>query len=119
MVSILSFAGDAFQIIGLSLMCSLSLAAHRRIPAGTSTPVAFRAGQVMVRAPKLPALWLFPVLVLAFGLWTKMESLAPDMNTNTAIIWFGVRATVAPLVALAHMSQVRQALAALDREGSL
>ncbi len=119
MLSILSFAGDAFQILGLALMSSLSLAAHRRIPAGTSTPVAFSGERVLARAPRLAALWLFPAVVLVFGLWSKAESLAPDLNTNGGIIWLCIRATVAPLAALAHMAQVRRALTALEREGAL
>lgn len=119
MIQGLSIAGDVFWILALALMASLSWSARKRIPPGHSVPVAWNKDQVVVRAPKLAALWLFPALVFALGAWFKLESRAPDNTTEIAWIWLGVRATVAPLAALLHMTQVRKGLETLDREGAL
>jgi hypothetical protein len=115
----LSIAGDVFWILCLAVMSSLSWAAHRRIPAGTRVPVAWNGETVLVRAPKLAALWLIIGLGFAIGAWLKIESRHPDITTAGAIIWLGVRATVAPLLTVLHMTQVRKGLESLEREGAL
>lgn len=119
MIQTLSFVGDAFWILGLALISALSWGAWKRIPAGTKVPVAWKGSAVSVRAHRLPALWLVPVLAFALGVWLKLESRAPGIDLNGALIALGVRATLAPLIAILHMSQVRRALVALEDEGAL
>lgn len=119
MIQGLSIAGDVFWILALAIMFSMSWAAQKRIPAGTSTPVAFRGHEVLVRAPKWAALWAVPAVAFLLGGWLKFQSYAGDLTLNEAWIWLGVRLTVAPLLATLHLTQVRKGLEALDREGRL
>jgi len=115
----LSIAGDIFWILALAVMSTMSWAASKRIPKGLSAPVAWRDGHVLLRAPKWAALWLLIVVAFAIGAWLKIESRNPNLTTNAALIWLGVRATVAPLLATLHLTQVRRGLETLEREGSL
>lgn len=119
MIQVLSYAGDVFWILGLALISALSWGAWKRIPAGTKVPVAWKGETVSARAHRLPALWLVPVLAFALGVWLKFESRAPGIDLNGALIALGVRATLAPLIAVLHMGQIRRALATLEAEGAL
>ncbi|WGM37216.1 hypothetical protein [Caulobacter sp. NIBR1757] len=119
MIQGISIAGDVFWILALAVMSSMSWATQKRIPAGTSVPVAWRGDQVLVRAPKWAALWLLIAVAFAIGGWMKVESRAPDLSLNGAWIWLGVRLTLAPLLATLHLSQIRKGLETLDREGRL
>ena len=119
MILTLSFVGDAFWILGLALISALSWGAWKRIPAGTKVPVAWKGDAVSVRAHCLPALWLVPVLAFALGIWLKFESRTPGIDLNGALIALGVRTTLAPLIAILHMGQVRRALVVLEDEGAL
>jgi hypothetical protein len=118
-IQALSIIGDAFWIMVLALVCSLSWGAWKRIAPETKVPVAWKDNAVSARAHRLPALWLVPALAIAAGMWLKLESRAPGLDTNEALIVLGVRLTLAPLVALLHMTQVRRALATLGDEGQL
>jgi hypothetical protein len=119
MIQTLSIIGDAFWILCLALMSSLSWNAWKRIAPNTPVPVAWRGETPSARAHRLPALWLVPVLAFAVGAWLKFESRAPGIGIDEALIALGVRLTLAPLVAVLHMSQIRRALATLDAEGQL
>ncbi len=119
MIQGISIAGDVFWILCLALMTSMSWATRKRIPNGLSVPVAWRGETVIVRAPKWAALWLVIVIAFAIGAWLKIESRAPDLTLNGALIWLGVRLTLAPLFATLHLTQVRKGLETLDREDRL
>jgi len=119
MIQALSVAGDVFWILGLALISALSWGAWKRIPAETRVPVAWKGEAVSVRAHRLPALWLVPVLAFAVGVWLKFESRAPGIDLDGALIALGVRVTLAPLIAVLHMGQIRKALATLEAEGQL
>jgi hypothetical protein len=119
MIQGLSLAGDVFWILCLAVMASVTWAAQKRIPAGTSVPVAWRGQAVLVRAPKLPALWLVLTLAMALGVWLKFESLALHQTETGAVILLGVRLTLAPLLAVLQISQVRRGLESLEAEGGL
>lgn len=119
MVHGLSYAGDVFWILGLALVSALSWGAWKRIPAEAKVPVAWKGDTPTARAHRLPALWLVPVLAFAIGVWLKFESRAPGIDLNGALIALGVRATLAPLIAVLHMGQIRRALATLEAEGAL
>jgi hypothetical protein len=118
-IQALSIAGDLFWILALAVMSALSWAAQKRIPKGLSVPVAWRGEQVLVRAPKPAALWGTIVLGLVVGAWLQIESVNRGTTVDYAIIWLGVRATIAPLLATLHITQVRKGLETLGREGSL
>ncbi len=119
MIQGLSLAGDVFWILCLAVMTSVTWAAQKRIPAGTSVPVAWRGQAVLVRAPKLPALWLVLALAMALGAGLKFESQALDQTEAGAMVLLGVRMTLAPLLAVLQMSQIRRGLESLDAEGQL
>ncbi|NBU27043.1 MAG: hypothetical protein EBS42_02165 [Caulobacteraceae bacterium] len=119
MIQGLSLAGDVFWILCLAVMASVTWAAQKRIPAGTSVPVAWRGQAVLVRAPKLPALWLVLTLAMVLGVWLKFESLALHQTEAGAVILLGVRLTLAPLLAVLQISQVRRGLESLEAEGGL
>lgn len=118
-IQILSIAGDLFWILALAIMASLSWAAQKRIPKGLAVPVAWRGEQVLVRAPKPAALWGVILLGLVIGAWLQIESSNRGTTLNHAIIWLCVRATVAPLLATLHITQVRKGLETLAKEGAL
>ena len=119
MIQTLSIVGDVFWILCLALMSSLSWSAWKRVASDTQVPVAWKGETASVRAHRLPALWLVPALAFAAGVWLKFESRAPGIDLDDALIALGVRLTLAPLLAVLHMSQVRRALATLDAEGQL
>ena len=119
MIHVLSILGDAFWIMALALMCSLSWSSGKKIPSGISVPVAWKGAVVTVRTNRFWALWLVPILAIAAGVWLKFESRAPGLQLDGALIALGVRLTLAPLAAVLHLSQVRRALATLDAEGQL
>lgn len=119
MIQTLSIIGDVFWILCLALMSGLSWSAWKRIAPDTQVPVAWKGDAPAVRAHRLPALWLVPVLAFAVGAWLKFESRAPGIGMDEALIALGVRLTLAPLVAVLHMSQIRRALATLEDEGNL
>jgi len=118
-IHFLSILGDAFWIMALALMCSLSWSSGKKIPAGTKVPVAWKGAIATTRVDRFSALWVVPILAIAAGVWLKFESRAPGLDINGALIALGVRLTVAPLLAVLHLSQVRRALATLAAEGQL
>lgn len=119
MIQALSIAGDVFWILALALMCSLSWGAWKRIAPDTPVPLVWKGETAVTRAHRLPALWLVPALAVAVGAWLKFESRAHGIDLDDALIALGVRLTLAPLVAVLHMGQIRRALATLDAEGQL
>lgn len=119
MIQGITIAGDVFWILSLAIMSSMSWAAWKRIPKGTSVPVAWRGDTVLVRAPKAAALWLLIVIAVVIGGWMQIQSRDPGLSLNGAWIWLGVRLTLAPLLATLHLGQVRKGLETLDGEGRL
>ena len=115
----LSIVGDAFWIMALALMFSLSWNSWKRVAPETRVPVAWKDQIVSARVHRLPALWLVPALAFALGAWLKFESRAPGLDLQGGVIVLGVRLTLAPLAAVLHMTQLRRALATLEAEGQL
>lgn len=115
----LSIFGDAFWIMALAVMFSLSWNSWKRIAPDTRVPVAWKDQVVSARVHRLPALWLVPALAFALGAWLKFESRAPGLDLQGGVILLGVRLTLAPLAALLHISQLRRGLATLEAEGQL
>jgi hypothetical protein len=99
---ILSYAGDALWVIALTIMFSASQAAWRET-AGRDK-LAFLGGV----APRAIALWLLPAASFAVSLWLVLR--ARDAQGDMAVIVFGVRATMAALLALLHLRWVGLAL---------
>lgn len=119
MVHALSIAGDVFWILALALMASFTLAAWKRIPAGSAVPVLWKDKTVTARAPRVVALLTLPVLAFAIGIWLKLESRGVDLDLQGAIIGLLVRVTLAPLFALLHIGRTHRTLAIMEAEGTL
>lgn len=112
-MSFLSIAADVLWIIALSIMAGGARAAWRRMEPTTLVPML--GGW---RLPRNAALILPVLLAFALGaalLWSHRS--AADVTYE--VIHFGVRATLAAVVAMAHLQWLKGALAKLDAEGQL
>ena len=96
------YAGDALWVLALALMFSASLNAWRQTEGRATLP--FLGGQMR----RDVALWLLPAATFAASLWLLLQ--ARNAEGDAALIVFGVRAASAPLLALAHLRWVGEAL---------
>ena len=119
MIFALTIAGDVFWILALALMASFTLAAWKRIPAGSSVPVLWKGLSATARLPRWAALLSLPVGAFLIGAWLQVESREPGLDLTGALIVLGVRATLAPLLAVLHLGRVQKALAILEAEDAL
>jgi hypothetical protein len=101
-MAVLSYAGDALWVIALTIMFSASRTAWNETAGREELP--FLGGQ----APRAIALWLLPVASFAVSLWLVLR--AREAEGDMAVIVFGVRATLAALLALLHLRWLSQAL---------
>ncbi|WP_309645835.1 hypothetical protein [Phenylobacterium sp.] len=116
-MTLLSIAADILWIIALSIMASASLTAWRRMSPETKVPMQGDARKAL-RLKRDLALGLPIGLAFAFGavlLWghRSVTSLSYDL------IFFGLRATLAAIIALMQLQWLRGALTALEAEGAL
>ena len=112
-MNLLSIAADALWILALSIMASSARAAWNRMDAETRVPMI--GGW---RAPRNLALPLPVLAAFAVGLallWGHRH--APDLAYN--VIFFGLRATLAAVIAMIHLQWLKGALTALEAEGAL
>ena len=115
----LSLAGDILWIIGLSVMAGISRKALAKIPKGVSVPMLWDAKRMVVwRAPRMVGVALLVVMALVGGLVLLWLARTAD-TLQAQTIWFGVRALIAPLLALAHVTHMKRALQTLGAEGRL
>ena len=101
-MAVLSYAGDALWVIALTIMFSASRQAWGET-AGRDK-LRFLGGQ----APRAIALWLLPTASFAASLWLVLR--AREAGGDMSVIVFGVRATLAALLALLHLRWVSQSL---------
>jgi hypothetical protein len=117
---LLSLAGDALWIIALSIMAGGSRSAWGRIAPETKIPLQFaQNGAPTWRFRRNIALIAFPAIAFVVGVLLVLFNRNVAANPNTALIFFGVRATVAALFAIMHLRWLTAALELLDREGLL
>ena len=112
-MTLFGILGDLFWILALSVMASAANMARKRVPSGATLP--FRGMEL----PRIPAL-LGPI-VLAFIIGTALMVAGRTQAglTAGAVIIFGLKATLAPLLALGHMVWLKSALDRLDDRGVL
>jgi hypothetical protein len=71
------------------------------------------------RLPRWAALLALPVVAFLIGAWLQIQSREPGLDLTGALIVLGVRATLAPLLAVLHLGRVQKALAILEAEDGL
>ncbi len=112
-MNVLSIAADTLWIIALSIMAGAARVAWRRMDAGVMVP--------MIGTWRLPRnLALITPVALAFALGVALlwgHRNATDLSAN--VIFFGLRATFAAIVAMLHLQWLKGALSTLDGEGAL
>jgi hypothetical protein len=119
-MSPLTIAGDVAWILALSIMASTTRAAWGRIDPKTTVPMSFtQDGRPGIRVSRALGLLAFPVAAFVLGIVLVAFNRNAAANPDQALILFGVRATAAALVALAHLRWLKAALAALEAEGAL
>ena len=116
-MTLLSIAADILWIIALSIMASASLTAWRRMNPDTRVPMQGDPRKAL-RLKRDVALGLPLVLAFVFGavmLWGHRSQTTIVYD----VIFFGLRATLAAVIAIMHLQWLKGALAALEAEGSL
>jgi hypothetical protein len=116
---VLSLAADALWIVALAIMASVSRTAWRRMTSETKVPLQFhKDGRPAWRLKRDVALVLPIAAAFLLGmalLWGHRS--VTDLTYD--VIFFGLRATLAAMIALLHMQWLRQAMTTLQAEGEL
>ena len=99
---VFAYAGDALWVLALAIMFSASRHAWNETTSRQALP--FLGGQ----APRVIALWMLPTATFAASLWLLLQ--ARQADGDMILVVFGVRATLAALLALLHLRWVGQAL---------
>ena len=111
-MNVLSIAADTLWIIALSIMAGAARVAWRRMDASVMVPMVGTW-----RLPRNTALIAPVALAFVVGvalLWGHRN--AADLSAN--VIFFGLRATLAAIVAMVHLQWLKGALSTLDGEGA-
>ena len=100
-------------------MASASRTAMRQIPQGAPVPMLWDSKRMVVlRLPR--ALGLSLTIAVAFlGGLVLLYFAQTSTDFVPAFIWFGVRAFIAPLIAITHLGHLRRAIQTLGAEGRL
>jgi len=115
----LSIAGDLLWVIALGIMAGASRTGFRTIPGGVGVPMLWDSKHtVVMRLPRTLALTLVPGLAFIGGLVLLYLSRRAE-TIQAAVILFGVKAALAPLVALLHLTHLKRAIQTLGAENRL
>ena len=99
---VLIYIGDALWVIALAIMFGASRQAWSRTEPGERLRLPI--GEV----GRGLAIWALPGAAFAFSLWLALQ--ARTQEGDLAVIVFGIRATVASLIALLHLRWLNAAL---------
>ena len=112
-MNVLSFAADTLWIIALSIMAGAARMAWRRMDAEVMVPMigTWRLPRNLALIVPVAAAFVVGVVLL----WGHRN--AADLSAN--VIFFGLRATLAAIVAMVHLQWLKGALSTLEAEGSL
>jgi hypothetical protein len=117
-MNFLAVIGDVLWLLALSIMGGASRMAWSRVK-DVLVPVLWSpSGKTVWRAPRAVALASTPTFAFLLSLWLLVESRQPQ-ETEWAIILLCVRATLAAIFAIVHLTQVRRALNQLAAEGQI
>ena len=118
-MGVLSILGDILWILALSMMAGASRMAWGKIGKGLAVPMLWSpAGQTLWRAPRLIALTVLPTAAFLLSLYLLMVSRELPTLVGAAML-LGVRATVAAVLTMLHLAQVRRGLNQLGAEGRI
>jgi hypothetical protein len=112
-MTLLSMAADGLWIVSLSIMAASTRTAWRRMEPETRVPV-----QGDWRLSRNIALPLPVVLAFIFGL-VMLWGHRSVTEVTYDVIFFGLRATLAALLAMMHLQWLKGAMARLEAEGAL
>ena len=116
----LSLFGDALWIIALSIMASSTRMAWGRMEPEVRVPMQFALnGNPTFRLKRNLALLIIPVAAFVLGLALVAFNRNAASNMEQAVVLFGVRATAAALITVAHLRWLKAALDLLESEGAL
>ena len=112
-MNVLSIAADTLWIIALSIMAGAARVAWRRMDSGVMVPMigTWRLPRNLALIVPVAAAFVVGVVLL----WGHRN--AADLSAN--VIFFGLRATLAAIVAMVHLQWLKGALSTLEAEGSL
>ncbi|CAN7351699.1 hypothetical protein [Caulobacter sp. BE254] len=117
-MNILGVIGDVLWLLALSIMGGASRMAWGKVK-DVLVPVLWApSGQTVLRAPRAVALASLPTFAFLLSLWLLVESRRPT-SLDVGIILLCVRAIVAAIFAVVHLTQVRRALNQLAAEGQI
>lgn len=117
-MNILGVIGDVLWLLALSIMGGASRMAWGKVK-DVLVPVLWSpSGTTLWRAPRAVALASLPTAAFLLSLWLLVESRRP-LELNVGIILLCVRAILAAIFAVAHLTQVRRALNQLAAEGQI
>jgi hypothetical protein len=112
-MTLLSIAADILWILALSIMGSVTRSAWMRIAPETRVPL-----QGDFRLKRNVALAIPVVLAFVFGALLLWGHRSQNQITYD-VIFFGLRATLAAVIAMMHLQWMKGALATLEAEGAL
>jgi hypothetical protein len=116
---LLSLAADGLWILALAIMASVTRTAWRRMTPETRVPLQFhKDGRPAWRLKRDAALILPIAAAFLFGL-ALLWGHRSVTEASYEVIFFGLRATLAAMIALLHLQWLKQAVAALEAEGEL
>jgi amino acid transporter len=117
-MGVLAVLGDILWLLALSIMGGASRMAWGKVR-DVLVPVLWSpSGKTLWRAPRAVALASLPTIAFLLSLWLLVESRRP-IDLNLAIILLCVRAILAAIFAVVHLTQVRRALNQLITEGQI
>jgi hypothetical protein len=110
--------GDVLWLLALSIMGGASRMAWGKV-GDVLVPVIWApSGQTLWRAPRAVALASLPTFAFLLSLWLLVES-KQVLEPTVAIMLLCVRAILAAIFAVVHLTQVRRALNQLVGEGQI
>ena len=118
-MNILGVIGDVLWILSLSIMAGASRMSWARIGKAVKVPMLWApSGATVWRTSRGVALTALPIVALVLSLWMMVGSRKP-MALELAVILLCVRAILAAIFAVVHLTQIRRTLNQLAEEGQI
>jgi hypothetical protein len=117
-MGVLAVLGDILWLLALSIMGGASRMTWGKVKDVLVPMLWSPSGKTLWRAPRAVALASVPTFAFLLSLWLLFESRRPQ-DLNLAIVLLCVRAILAAIFAVVHLTQVRRALNQLAEEGQI